>query len=186
GTDTAFTVVIKDTLSQMLDASSFNLLANSHPVQVNRSNSNLSFTFNNILLPDSGTNLKGSHGYVKYKVKSTPGLPTNSSITNRAAIYFDFNAPVITNYAISSFPQARITTNLENEQESPIQVYPNPIQHGILKTYKSTIPNAKLYNSSGQLVFSGKIDEDGISLVHLPQGIYLLISETIRQKVILE
>lgn len=49
------------------------------------------------MLPDSNVNEAASHGFTSFRVKQVPNLPVGTLIENSAAIYFDFNAPVITN-----------------------------------------------------------------------------------------
>ena len=98
GTDTAFKVVLRDTLSEFLDPASVVPGASSHPYTWElRNNGALKFTFNDILLVDSNANEPASHGFVKFKIKQQPGNLPGTVIYNQAAIYFDFNAPVITN-----------------------------------------------------------------------------------------
>jgi uncharacterized repeat protein (TIGR01451 family) len=100
GTDTAFRVVVKDTLSPHFNLSSYKTLAASHPHtwQINP-NGVLTFTFNNIKLVDSFTNEKGSHGFFRYKIQLKDSVATGTKLENKAAIYFDFNTPIITNIA---------------------------------------------------------------------------------------
>lgn len=102
GTDTAFNVIIADTLSTLVDASSFQLIATSHNVKAKRNGSYLFFEFINILLPDSNVNEIASHGWIRFRVKPISTIPLNSVIPNSAAIYFDYNPPVITNVANTS------------------------------------------------------------------------------------
>lgn|GEM_PF-1112222 len=98
GTDTAFTVAIRDTISQYLDASSIVPGCSSHSYDFQIVGSNiLKFTFNNILLVDSTTNEPASHGFVKFRISQIDSLPLGTIIFNNAAIYFDFNEPIITN-----------------------------------------------------------------------------------------
>jgi hypothetical protein len=59
----------------------------------------MEFKFENILLVDSNTNEPLSHGFVRYRIQPKTNLSAGDSITNFAAIYFDFNEPVITNTA---------------------------------------------------------------------------------------
>jgi hypothetical protein len=60
----------------------------------------MEFKFENILLVDSNTNEPLSHGFVRYRIQPKTNLKSaGDSITNFAAIYFDFNEPVITNTA---------------------------------------------------------------------------------------
>jgi uncharacterized repeat protein (TIGR01451 family) len=98
GTDTAFKVVVKDTLAAHFNLSTFKLNASSHAAtwQLNPKGV-LVVTFNNINLVDSFTNEKKSHGFFKYSIKLNDSTSTNTIVTNKAAIYFDFNAPIITN-----------------------------------------------------------------------------------------
>jgi uncharacterized repeat protein (TIGR01451 family) len=98
GTDTAFTVVIRDTLSMDLDVFSVRSGASSHDYSFRMYGPRvLEWTFNNIMLPDSNVNLIGSNGFVTFKVRQVPNLPVGTVIENSASIYFDFNAPIFTN-----------------------------------------------------------------------------------------
>lgn len=98
GNDTAFNVVIKDTLDAKLDWSSVEMLSVSHPVHTSITQGNiLTWTFTDILLPDSNVNEPASHGYIIYHVKPKLTLAVGDVISNSASIYFDFNLPVKTN-----------------------------------------------------------------------------------------
>lgn len=97
GTDTAFTVVVRDTLDTDLDITSIQLLGASHAfVPSFGDDRELVFTFNDILLPDSTTDLLGSQGYVSFRIKPRADIQVGEVIQNTAGIYFDFNEPVIT------------------------------------------------------------------------------------------
>ncbi|MBI4646045.1 MAG: T9SS type A sorting domain-containing protein [Bacteroidia bacterium] len=98
GTDTAFKVVIRDTLSPYLDITSIQPGAASHIYLLEILGSDvLQWTFNNIMLPDSNVNEPQSHGFVKYKINQQHGNSLGTIIENSAGIMFDFNPPVITN-----------------------------------------------------------------------------------------
>lgn len=99
GTDTAFNVVIADTLSSKLQAETFTPVSSSHPYRVNLINNIVYFELLNILLPDSNANERSSHGFVSFKIKPQASIAANSTIVNKAAIYFDYNSAVITNDA---------------------------------------------------------------------------------------
>ncbi|MCB0589549.1 MAG: hypothetical protein KDD06_29965, partial [Phaeodactylibacter sp.] len=100
GTDTAFLVVIRDTLPAGLSPGSLRPGAASHPYAFTlRANGVAEFRFDNIMLPDSSTNLEGSQGFVQFSIEQQPGNPNGAIIENSAAIYFDFNEPIVTNYA---------------------------------------------------------------------------------------
>ncbi|MBL7946775.1 MAG: DUF11 domain-containing protein [Flavobacteriales bacterium] len=97
GTDTAFNVVITDTLPDNLDPGSIEWGAASHPhTRQLQEQGVLKFIFANILLPDSTINEPLSHGFVSFRIKPNLPLLPGDQITNIANIYFDFNPPVIT------------------------------------------------------------------------------------------
>lgn len=97
GTDTAFNIRVVDSLNANLDIATFIPAGASHPYTYNLGQGTVEFAFNNILLPDSNVNEPGSHGFVKFKIRPLSTAGGGTAITNRAGIYFDFNAPVITN-----------------------------------------------------------------------------------------
>lgn len=97
GTDTAFNVAIRDTLDANLDPATFRAGASSHAFTTELlSEGVLVFHFKNILLADSFVNEPASNGFVEFSIK-TKDRPDGTVIKNDAAIYFDFNDPVITN-----------------------------------------------------------------------------------------
>ncbi|MFZ4059019.1 MAG: DUF7619 domain-containing protein, partial [Ferruginibacter sp.] len=97
GTDTAFFITVKDTLQSNLDLSTLEVLSASHPYSFKLKGNIATWDFKNILLPDSTTDEFNSHGFITFKVKPKTGLTVGSVFSNKAAIYFDYNLPVITN-----------------------------------------------------------------------------------------
>ncbi|HYV91206.1 MAG TPA: T9SS type A sorting domain-containing protein [Chitinophagales bacterium] len=100
GTDTALNVMVTDTLSSYLDLSSVYVTHATHDYHLYLSDPGiLKFSFADILLPDSNVNEPASHGYVNFRIRQMNGNAIGTVINNRAAIVFDFNAPVMTNDA---------------------------------------------------------------------------------------
>ena len=98
GNDTAFNIIIRDTLENRLDWNSLQMVAASHPYQLNIEDGNkLSWQFNNVLLVDSNINEPASHGFIAYRIKPLSTVQIGDTIKNTAGIYFDFNLPVATN-----------------------------------------------------------------------------------------
>jgi uncharacterized repeat protein (TIGR01451 family) len=100
GTDYAYTATIIDTLSDNLDIASLQLGAASHKYSFNVSGKGrpvLTWTFNNINLPDSTRDQKGSNGFVQFSIKPKAGLGEKARIENFADIIFDYNEPIRTN-----------------------------------------------------------------------------------------
>ncbi|MEM6395716.1 MAG: T9SS type A sorting domain-containing protein [Bacteroidota bacterium] len=98
GNDTAFNVRLEDQLSPDLDLSTFQPIAASHAYRVElRDDGYLQVFFPDILLPDSTTNLLASNGFFSFEINFKEGIAERTLVKNTAGIYFDFNAPIITN-----------------------------------------------------------------------------------------
>ena len=128
GNDTAFLVVIKDTLPSTIDTSSILFGAMSHNGVAVQNGYELTWTFQNILLPDSSTDQQNSQGAVKFVARHVMGLPDGTVINNNAAIYFDINAPVITNTSFVTLGNPIQTGRAPSVfgPEMGIKVWPNP------------------------------------------------------------
>lgn len=109
GTDTAFNVVIKDQLSNLLNKNSIELISSSHSCKISVKGSIVSFTFNNINLPDSNKNKIACHGYIAFYIKPVSTVSAGVDINNSAAIYFDYNKAVLTNTALTKIKNPFIT-----------------------------------------------------------------------------
>jgi uncharacterized repeat protein (TIGR01451 family) len=100
GTDTAFRVVVVDTLSPLFNTGSIELGAASHPYRLDIFPGGiLNFVFDPIALPDSNVNEPASHGFLQFRIAQQPDLPDGTRLENTVAIYFDQNEPVFTNTA---------------------------------------------------------------------------------------
>ena len=134
GTDTAFNVVLLDTLSQYLDVQKVRPGASSHSYDFDVVDGNvLRFRFDNILLPDSNVNEAASHGFVKFRVAQQPDNPLGTVINNQTAIYFDFNDPVITNTTWHTVGDNFILVSTDNPgiAAGRLLVYPNPAAQSV-------------------------------------------------------
>lgn len=105
GSASAINIKIEDVLQNKLDPTTFQLIDMSHEGRVQIKNNKVEFIFENINLPDSITDEQNSHGYVSFKIKPSYDTVFGNTITNNASIFFDFNAPIITNTA-STFVNA--------------------------------------------------------------------------------
>ncbi|MFH2143027.1 MAG: hypothetical protein ABIJ97_11425, partial [Bacteroidota bacterium] len=134
GSDTAFTVVVVDTLSAYLDISTFQAGISSHPYTLDvrgQGRPVLLFQFFNINLPDSTTNEALSHGFVKFKIALYDTLVNGTVVENTANIYFDYNIPVITNTTFVTISDTVIYGNplviqdMQNKAITDVKIYPN-------------------------------------------------------------
>ena len=179
GTDTAFTVVVKDTLDANLDVETIRPGSSSHDMLVEFEGNNvLVFTFENIYLPDSTTNLEGSQGFVTFSIRPRPGLPVGTQIPNSAAIFFDYNAPVITNETVHVVSEETGVFSAP-VQDSPWLVYPNPAVDWVelAGLEGEAVRQAFLYDQSGRLIAAPRIDGHRIDLSAMPAGMYHLMFE---------
>jgi uncharacterized repeat protein (TIGR01451 family) len=143
GTASAVKVVVKDTLAATLDWSSFEMLSSSHSYQLGVSEKrHITWEFPNIYLADSTSDERNSHGYIHFRIKPASGLTQNDVISNRAAIYFDFNPPIFTNTHTTQIVQPRLTA-LAVAAVKTIHVYPNPTQQRL--TLEATVLQAGNY-----------------------------------------
>lgn len=122
GTASAINVVVKNILDADLDVNTFKPISASHNHRVLLSDNNkLEFIFENIQLPDSTSNEPASHGWIFYKIKPKSTAVIGDNFDATANIYFDFNAPVITNTfntaveVETTIPDANFETELINK-----------------------------------------------------------------------
>ncbi|MEM7161910.1 MAG: T9SS type A sorting domain-containing protein [Bacteroidota bacterium] len=90
---------VRDTLDPNLDLTTFSFKAASHNVNtiLYPESRMLEFYFPDIMLADSVNNEPESHGFVSFTIKPKEELMEATLIKNKAEIYFDFNAPIVTN-----------------------------------------------------------------------------------------
>lgn len=128
GNDTAYTVVLRDTLSSYVIPESFEYMASSHPAVVQLNGKAMTFTFAKINLVDSATNPPLSEGWIQYRVRSKPNLPLQTQIPNTAYIFFDLNAPIVTNTAMTTVDTVLYDPSgiRAIAQSTNTSLYPNP------------------------------------------------------------
>ena len=184
GTDTAFTVVLRDTVSSLLDAGSVRPGASSHPYTWSLSGAGiLTFTFDNILLPDSNVNEAASRGFVQFTLQQQAELPDGTLLENRAGIYFDFNDPVITNTVFHTVGRDFLPTveTLEATQaKQSLLILPTPASGAVTAMLPDPFLKGgflRLYDAFGrvqQTVYTQGASVE-ISRNKLPGGVYWLL-----------
>ena len=178
GTDTAFTVVVTDTLPATLDIASFEMGTASHPFEVYfRTGRVVEWRFPNILLPDSNVNEAGSHGLLSFRIKPVQPLLSGTSITNTANIYFDFNEPVITGPSVLTAEFSTAAQERAKGQEQLV-LLPNPAMDHLRISSEGTMRNILIIAADGREVLrvspntqSSLIDVSGLSV-----GPYVVLS----------
>ncbi|MFK7972648.1 MAG: PKD domain-containing protein, partial [Bacteroidia bacterium] len=176
GTDTAFNVRIEDQIDVDLDLGSFQMLGASHAYRLMIDSSrNAIWSFPNILLPDSNTNEPLSHGMLLYRIKPKPGIQQGDRIENTAAIYFDFNAPIITNTVTNTVD---MTISLTDARIPGLKVFPNPTS-GLLEISASErmLTLVQVFDIHGRRVLwkeNAGVNRFSIDLHSQPAGAYVI------------
>lgn len=182
GTDTAYKVVVVDTISKHLNINSLSNLTSSHEYELIIGRGNvLTFTFNDILLVDSFTNEPASNGFISFQLEQQKDVPLETNITNQASIYFDFNKPIFTNTTHhlvgKDFYQKSITTKVNTLSSASISVEPNPFTSStIVKIKQDQMVEGQLYlfNQIGQNVAQYAFQDNQVIIYkkNLLPGIY--------------
>jgi hypothetical protein len=110
----------------------------------------IKWRFENIQLPDSGSNEPGSHGHVQFRLHTTNTPTIGQVIENRANIYFDFNEPVITNTAINTFVAPNGVEELSN---GTFSIYPNPAENVLYVQSENGNSFYTIYDITGKVNF---------------------------------
>jgi uncharacterized repeat protein (TIGR01451 family) len=191
GNDTAFRIVIEDTLDANLDWSTLQPLNTSHPFSMQVVNKNIiQFTFSNMKLPPASINEPESHGFIAYKVRPKTDLAQGSTIKNTAHIYFDFNAPITTN-TVNTQVVLLSSIKQNNKNDGELKVYPNP-NNGTFNlefsaNYTSPL-TLELVDFTGRTVYQTKLQHQFKSIVsiqtdNLSSGLYAVVLKTDREQI---
>jgi hypothetical protein len=183
GTASAIHVFVVDTIDEDLDLNTLVIHRASHTYDLVMSGNIITWRFFNINLPDSNTNEPLSHGFIEYSISPKAGLSDGTGIENTAAIYFDFNPPVITNTTLNTMWSSLAAVEEINSPEN-LQVYPNPGNDRIqlrpqLKMNGRVV--IELYNLSGKQVrklFNGILVNPAIieaDVQDIAQGAYIIV-----------
>jgi uncharacterized repeat protein (TIGR01451 family) len=185
GNDTAFRVVIIDTLSAFLDASTVRPGASSHPYRFTPSaNNTLVFTFDPIALPDSNKNEPASNGFVQFWVNQKLNVPYGSHIRNEASIYFDVNDPVVTNMTDHLVKPISVDADEPHKPlVSLLQISPNPTKHHCMFQWKGAALHKaqyKITDLSGRVVATYPYQDfdTEIKQIRLDSGVYFVSLES--------
>lgn len=183
GNASAVNVIVRDTLSPTLDWSTFEMLSSSHTYKLNvKEQRYITWTFKDIYLPDSASDEQYSHGYIHFRIKPAEGLTPEDVITNRAAIYFDFNPPIFTNTHTTLIIQPRVTSVASNHLKT-VRVFPNPVTEQLTidaTVLQSGVYSIQLLDVSGKVISNQSVNwnidkqQSSMSLQNIPNGIYLL------------
>lgn len=168
-------IVVVDMIdTEKFEISTLTPLQSSHEYVTRITEGNkVEFIFENIMLP--GMPSEDRHGYVAFKIKTKATLQVDDSFSNTAAIYFDFNHPIITNEAVTT---VTILGTPDFDFNANISLYPNPTS-GILNIEPKndiTLRSIEVYNILGQrVVFVANVQERAsLDVPRLASGTYTI------------
>ncbi|MFT3795362.1 leucine-rich repeat domain-containing protein [Flavobacterium sp.] len=168
GTAAAENVVVRDAIDEtQFEVGSLQMLSASHALDIRMMGNKVEFIFNGIQLG------AGEHGHVVFKIKTKSNLAVNSSVSNKADIFFDYNFPVITEPAVTTF------TLLGTEKftaDASIRIFPNPTKDVVKVEADGRIQSVTVYDAQGRLLQTQVSDAaaTAISLQGYAAGIYYL------------
>ncbi len=192
GTDTAYHVILIDSLSPMLDVSTFREGTSSFPYTLDIIQGNgvniLRFEFKNINLTPFMYDEANSTGFVKFNIAQQKDLPNGSLIENEASIYFDFNERILTNRTyhtvhddfmpIDLILEGNQHNGVEEEHILNVEVTPNPFIDKALVTIHDLADGEtatiRLYSADGKLMRIGTFNSNFFWLERgiLSKGVY--------------
>jgi hypothetical protein len=172
GTDAAENIVVKDVIdTTKYDMDSLQLLDASAPVYARITGNVVEFIFKNIQLsPATGNPPVGGHGDILFKIKSKNTLVTGNMVEKQAKIYFDYNAPINTNIAQTTFAEL---SNTVFTKDNSITVSPNPTHAIITINGNSAIKSITLFDVQGRILET-VLNSNSIDLADKTNGIYFL------------
>ncbi|GAA5098496.1 T9SS type A sorting domain-containing protein [Chryseobacterium ginsengisoli] len=171
GTANAQNIVIKDDIDgTKFDTSSLIALGASHNFVTKISANTVEFIFENIQLPYTTGN---NGGYISFKIKTKSTLNVGDSFSNKAGIYFDYNAPIITNNYTTTVQNVLATSEI-NKENKTISIYPNPVKDVLNIQFKNEIVKAEIYDATGRILISTSVKGNSINVSELTKGNYIL------------
>ncbi|MFN8298849.1 MAG: PKD domain-containing protein [Chitinophagales bacterium] len=175
GSAPAQNVLVTDVLNNNIDLTTVQVVNATHEYTWQIIGNTLQVSFANINLPDSGSNYAASQGAILVHAKLKPNLTPGTEIQNTAAIYFDFNDPVITNTVTTTLKTD--ATGISDVNSLEFAMLPNPANTQVyVKGDFDKNATYEVMNPLGQLMTSGSIQgtTTGIAVADLSAGVYLV------------
>lgn len=174
GTGPAYNVYLLDTVSPLLDLTSFQILGATHSFQASLDDPRvLRFNFPNILLPDSGFDMAGSQGHLSFRLKPVAGLVPGDELVNAADIFFDFNEPVRTNDAVLLVEQSAL---VQERPEAALPIHPNPVTDLMRVDLPADAERLVVLGADGRMLLSQRAvpGPTQLDVARLAPGVYTL------------
>ena len=168
GTADAQNIVVRDVIdTTQFDVNSLQILNSSSPITAKLTGNIAEFIFQNINLHSGG------HGNILIKIKSKNTLVQGNTVSKRANIYFDYNAPIDTNLENTTFQSL---SNPNFETDASISIYPNPTIGNVNIKCNNNIKSVQLYDVQGRLLQTNLVNENQtlLDISNHSSGVYFL------------
>ena len=166
GTYPAENIVVKTIIdTTKYDINSLQMLNTSNPAYTRITGNVVEFIFKHITLATGG------HGNVLFKIRTLNSLVNGDMVSREAGIFFDYNAPVSTGNANTTF---QTLNNGQFVLDNSIVISPNPTSSIINIKGRSVIKSIQVYDIQGRLLETKLIEEVAttIDLSDKTNGIY--------------
>lgn len=187
GTYLAERVILTDQLDTTLNWPSFRYIDASHPVTKWEllPGGLLRVEFDQINLPDSISNEPESHGYFSFAIQRNSHGGNYTNCLNSAAIFFDFNHPIITNTTVSRVISPVVVSVNEStfysQDKNKLLFMPNPSGMNCMISTNQLLKGSgiiKIYHSNGGFVRqiqTHDLESDfQLDTSDLPNGMYII------------
>ncbi len=160
GNADAANIVVKDLIDiAKFEVNSLQIVDSSHPMETRVTGNRVEFIFEDINL---GPN---EHGNVVFKIKTKSTLVEGNTVTNKANIYFDYNFPIETNTASTTF---QTLSNGQFQVDNSVVIAPNPTKNNVNVNTNINVNNKiksiELYDVQGRVLMTQMVNDSQTSL----------------------
>lgn len=154
------------------DVNTLQVMSSSHPSYTRIEGNRVEFVFQNIELdPAQGDPPVGGHGDILFKIKTKADLVPQDAVLQRAGIYFDYNFPIITNDAITTFSTL---SQSFFEKDNSISIAPNPTSSEVNISSKYHLKSVELYDLQGRILVTFLGNTKLLDISDQASGVYFL------------
>lgn len=172
GTANARNIVVKDVIdTSKFDISTLTPLHASHSFVTRMTGTNMAeFIFENIQLPFDDQN---NDGYISFKIKTKSTLNLGDAFSNTADIYFDYNAPIITNTYTTTVRNVLAVTETKGNKDV-VSIYPNPVEDILYIKSGEEIIKVEIYDASGRIMNTKGVKGSSVNVSEMAKGNYII------------
>jgi uncharacterized repeat protein (TIGR01451 family) len=174
GTAAAENIVVRTVIDPaQFDLGSLQLISSSLATDTRITGNVVEFIFSHVNLDIGG------HGHILLKIKTNSSLVEGDSVTRRADVFFDYNAPVDTGLVTTVFQNLSDTGF---EIDASIAVSPNPASGSVWVKAENAIKSIELYDAQGRILSTSIVNdkESKINIAQQATGIYFVKVITVK------